>query len=49
MPATERRDGLIAAILAFVGEAGHNLLPLGDIPDIWSGSSTARATPRSSR
>ena len=31
MPATERRDGLIAAILAFVGEAGHNLLPLVDI------------------
>jgi 1-acyl-sn-glycerol-3-phosphate acyltransferase len=31
MPATESRNGLIAAILAFVGEAGQDLLALADI------------------
>src|SRR4051794_29356552 len=31
MPATESRNGLIAAILAFVGAGGHDLLTLEDI------------------
>jgi 1-acyl-sn-glycerol-3-phosphate acyltransferase len=31
MPATESRNGLIAAILAFLGEGGQDLLALGDI------------------